>query len=204
MKTHVFIDGFNLYYGIRRTPYKWLDVGALCQRLLPGEEITKIAYYTARVKPRPNDPGQHDRQRAYLRALRMIPHLEIVYGHFLSHPVVMPCAEDPNQKVRVIKTEEKGSDVNLSVDLLFHGFRGHYEKAVIISNDSDLVRPIRLVRQELSLPVGVINPLPKTPSWALKDAALFVRDIRTSALKKCQFPGIVMDKNGAVRKPENW
>jgi hypothetical protein len=32
MKTNVYIDGFNRYYGcLNGTPHKWLDLAAFCQ-----------------------------------------------------------------------------------------------------------------------------------------------------------------------------
>jgi hypothetical protein len=35
MRTIVYIDGFNLYYGaVKGTPYKWLDLKSVCQKLL--------------------------------------------------------------------------------------------------------------------------------------------------------------------------
>ena len=111
MKTLVYMDAFNLYYGsVKGTPYKWLDINALCQILLPQHSIERIKYFTALVDPRPDDPGQPMRQRVYLRALRTIPHLEIIYGHYLTHVVPMPVANSqPNQPsyIRVIRTDEK-------------------------------------------------------------------------------------------------
>lgn len=204
MKTFVYIDGFNLYYAIRRTPYKWLDLSKLCNYLLPNDQVLKINYYTARVKARANDPQQRNRQRTYLRALRTIPHLEIVYGRFLSHPVRMPLADDLDSKVRVLKTEEKGSDVNLGIDLAFDGFNKLYEKAVVISNDSDLVRPIRRVRDELGFPIGIINPFPDTPSADLQKSATFIRDLREPAIKASQFPIKLKDSRGKFRRPGAW
>jgi hypothetical protein len=68
--TNVYIDGFNLYYGcLKGTPHKWLDLDALCRRLLPKHRIGRIRYFTAIVSARPNDPSGPDRQRIYLRAL---------------------------------------------------------------------------------------------------------------------------------------
>ena len=93
MKTIVYIDGFNLYYGaVKGTPYKWLNLLALCKFLLPKNEIIRIKYFTALVTARPNDPDQPNRQQLYLRALRTIPGLEIIYGHFLEHVIMMPLA----------------------------------------------------------------------------------------------------------------
>ena len=37
------------------------------------------------------------------------------------------------------------------------GFTGKYEVAVVVSNDADLLEPVRLVRAVLGLPVGVLK-----------------------------------------------
>ena len=69
----VYVDGFNLYYGaVRGTPYKWLDIAAVCERLFPRDEIVRIRYFTARIKGREGDAGAPQRQETYLRALRTI------------------------------------------------------------------------------------------------------------------------------------
>ena len=48
MKTNIYIDGFNLYYGcIKGTSYKWLDVAKMCRLLLPKDNIQRIKYFTA-------------------------------------------------------------------------------------------------------------------------------------------------------------
>jgi hypothetical protein len=71
MRTYAYIDGFNLYYGaVRRTPYKWLDLKALVERIFPRNHLARVKYFTARVQPPPWDPGKPQRQDAYLRALR--------------------------------------------------------------------------------------------------------------------------------------
>lgn len=64
----------------------------------------------------------------------------------------------------MVKIEEKGSDVNLASLLLADGFRGKYEAAVVLSNDSDLMLPIHIVTRELGLPVGLLNPVGCTNS----------------------------------------
>jgi hypothetical protein len=102
--------------------------------------------------------------------------------------------------VLVIKTEEKGSDVNLASYLLVDGFRGRYEQAVVISNDSDLVTPIKLVREELKLPVGIVKPRGR-PSWELRQVSTFHRKIRQGHLEASQFPDTLGDANGTIKKP---
>src|SRR5579862_4768981 len=90
LKTNVYVDGFNLYYGsVRGTPYHWLDVAKLCQAELPSNKINRIRYFTALVSARPADPQQPARQQTYLRALQTLPDLTIHYGEFLRNPVRM-------------------------------------------------------------------------------------------------------------------
>ena len=97
MKTIVYVDGFNLYYGaLKGTPYKWLDINKLCQLLLPKHTIHRIKYFTARVVGRPGDPDQPTRQQIFLRALETLPNVEIILGHFLSSETLMPFAISVN------------------------------------------------------------------------------------------------------------
>jgi uncharacterized LabA/DUF88 family protein len=208
MRTIVYIDGFNLYYGaVKHTPYKWLDVLTLCRYLLPKNQIVQIKYFTALVSARANDPDQPNRQQLFLRALRTLPNLEIIYGHFLEHVVSMrranPIPGGPNY-VEVIKTEEKGSDVNIAAHLVNDGHKRRYEVAVLISNDSDLVEPVKIVRNELKFPVGVLNPIPTMPSHELRKYATFVKPIRQGVLAASQFPSTLKDVNGTFYKPPSW
>ena len=207
-KTYVYIDGFNLYYGaVKGTPYKWLDLQRMCELLLPQNEIVRIKYFTAKVSSRAGDPSQPLRQQIYLRALQTIPNIRIIYGHFLTHEVSMRVANPgPGEPrfVNVLKTEEKGSDVNIAAHLIHDGYQGRYEVAVVITNDSDLLEPIRIVRRELGLVVGVINPHPGRTSRTLAVEASFVKSIRKWVLQKSQFPETLHDDYGVIRKPAAW
>ena len=110
---------------------------------------------------------------------------------------------NPQRYEKVIKTEEKGSDVNLGIHMLNDGYKKDYEMAVMITNDSDLLEPMRIVKQELGLPVGLVNPH-KTPSFSLRRHANFIKQIRTGVLKMSQFPASLTDKNGTFHKPPTW
>ena len=207
MKTNVYIDGFNLYYGcVKGTPYRWLDLGKLCSLLLPSEQINQIRYFTAKVRARNDDLSKPQRQQAYLRALGTIPNLSIHYGHFLSNTVRMPLAHpqvNGPRTVEVLKTEEKGSDVNLATYLLVDAFNKDCEKLVVLSNDSDLKTPIEYVRSQLGLCVGIFSPH-KEKSYALSHASDFYRPIRNGPLTASQFPGQLTDAQGIITKPGSW
>jgi len=204
-KAYVYVDGFNLYYGaVKGSPYRWLDLAALCHRMLPGDDIVAIKYFTATVSARAHDPQKPNRQQAYLRALRTIPNISIIFGHFLTHSVRMVLTgTNPPKKVWVDKTEEKGSDVNIAAHLLNDGFHGRYEVAVLVSNDSDLMEPVRIVRKEMNLPVGILNPH-QHHSVALKPLATFMKRIRQADVAACQFPPAMKDTKGQFHKPAAW
>jgi hypothetical protein len=204
-KVSVYIDGFNLYYGATKgTPYRWLNLHQLCVNMLPNDTIQEIKYFTAKVSARPHDPQQPMRQQIYLRALQTLPDMKIIYGHFLTHSCRMVLTGvNPTQKVWVDKTEEKGSDVNLASHLLMDGFGRKYEVAVLITNDSDLAEPVRMVRQELGLGIGILNPH-QHHSQQLKQLATFIKRIRQSDLVAAQFPLNLTDAAGSFRKPPTW
>ena len=209
MRTNFYIDGFNLYFGAlaRSSPYKWLDLGRLCSRLVPRHEVRRIRYFTARVVDRPDRLGQRQRQNTYLRALRTIPDLSIHQGRFQTHRRRRPLAgpiPGVGRTVEVIETTEKSTDVNLATYLLVDGFQGDYEQAVVVSNDSDLALAIRKVRDVVGLPVGVVNPAPKGPTRMLTESSTFQRHIRATTLSECQFPDTLTDDVGTITKPTEW
>ncbi len=86
-RTYVYVDGFNLYYGtLRKTPFKWLNLEALVQRLLdPENQIQRIRYFTAPVSGK-FDSGTPMRQQRYLQALSTLPSVSVHQGNFLTKP----------------------------------------------------------------------------------------------------------------------
>jgi hypothetical protein len=205
LRTSIYIDGFNLYYGLLKgSMYKWVDLDCLIKKYLDPSKnpIQQIKYFTALVKSRPNDPQQHIRQETYLRALQTIPNFEIIYGHFLSHVIRMPRA-DGNGMVEVIKTEEKKSDVNIAVHLLHDAHIDKYDLAVLISNDSDLSEPLRIITEELGKKVGILNPQARF-SYELGKYAMFKKRLRLNVAASCQFPNPMSDQRGHFHKPPVW
>lgn len=221
----VYVDGFNLYYrALKGTKFKWLDLDALCKSILQKTpNITEINYYTARVKQLdPTFTDQAD-QAEYLRALQTLPNLRIHYGNFqvttkvmrLDSPLWLRPRFDPAvnlamctvlpEVARVIKTEEKGSDVNLGVHLVRDAFTDKFDIAVVITNDTDLAEPLRIVSQEAQKKLVLLSPV-SNPAGSLKSvisgAPLF---INSSHLKSSQFPDPHTDKNGRqLNKPTDW
>lgn len=178
LRTYVCVDGLNLYYrALRGTPYKWLDLLALCkQSLRPQNHILKIKYFTARILPTARDPLQNRRQDLYLQALRKHhpEQIDIHLGHFLMKPARFPLA-DPSENgriVTVLRSEEKGSDVNLAVHMVNDAWENLYDCAVLITNDSDLTEAIRLTKAKHPKKLfGLISPANRNHSIQLRRQA---------------------------------
>ena len=206
MKTYIYIDGFNFYYlAVKNTPYKWLDFKTLFAKLLTQDHsIVANKYFTAIVSGTPDDLQKPIRQETYIRALEnFIPEFSAYYGHFMKHKVMMPLA-NPNLSKKfelVIKTEEKGSDVNLAVHLLNDAWSNKFECAVVVSNDSDLAEAMRLVKV-LGKSIGLITPGKGHPSKELMQYADFIKRIREGVLKNSQLPDSIPGTN--IRKPVEW
>ncbi len=162
MITNVYIDGFDLYYrALKDTPFRWLDLRKLAERLFPSDTIRCVNYFTARLESRPGNREQPQRQQANIRALVSLPDVRVHYGYFRSgvkrRALVRPVPGLPS-RVLVRDSEEKGTDVNLATRLLVDGFNGEYEQAVVVSNDADFAGAMRYVRDGLRLRVALVNP----------------------------------------------
>jgi len=114
-----------------------------------------------------------------------------------------PGCPTPGDTERVIYREEKGSDVNLGAHLLMDAFRARCELAVVVTNDTDLLEPIRMVRRELGVRIMLIAPNPK-PAARLLAEADGVRHLRHGALVAAQLPLTLRDHKGEIHRPRDW
>ena len=172
MKTIIYVDGFNLYHrALKKTKHKWLDIRALCQAALPrNQDILQINYYTARVSGK-IDPEAAKDQNSYLKALSTTPTLKIHYGSFqvtekymyLCQPIDFQpsCLTEPDPMprfARVVKIEEKGSDVNLGAHLVRDAFAGAFQHAAVITNDTACGSQYASLRRRRSYPSRSCRP----------------------------------------------
>jgi NYN domain len=205
VRANVYVHGFGLYYAaLKRTPYKWLDLRKLSRFLLPNDRIHRIRYFTAIPVYLRRDVPKGERLQAYVRALETLPRLTVHYGSCRADSKRLPVAGSrTGESAYVIRRAEKGSDVNLASMLLADGFRGDYEVAAVISTDSDLALPMRIVRTQLQLPVGLLKPGDQFANELVR-AATFCKPIREGVLAASQFPPQLTDDHGTITKPSAW
>ncbi len=98
--------------------------------------------------------------------------------------------------------EEKGSDVNLVAHFLDGAWKGPFDSAAVISNDTDLVTPIRMVTDELGKPVFIVCPGRWHVAPKLKQVASHERHVHDSQLRAAQFPDTI--PGTAISRPAGW
>ena len=210
----VYVDGFNLYYGaLKDTPLRWLNPLALASKVFPAFDCVGCKYFSAPVSAKAGSSEQALRQSVYWRALRTIPSLEIIEGHFKVRRTWARSANPPPDMVEIIRAEEKGSDVNLASHLLVDAIAGSCDVALVISGDSDLVTPIGMITSKFGRPVGVINPQRLSGpgrrrlrgSSQLKQVASYYRGGLTwSQLERSQLAAVLTDSRGDFGIPSEW
>ncbi len=138
----VYIDGFNLYFGMLDAGFencKWLNLKLLIENLLQhNQELIDIKYFTSRVS---NNPEKQKRQTTYLEALENIG-VKIYYGNYQSDKI--ECRRCSNVWATY---NEKMTDVNIATQILIDAYQDKFDMAMLISGDSDLVPPIKAVHE---------------------------------------------------------
>ena len=193
-----YIDGFNMYYALQNgyRQYKWLNYRKLCEDIAgPTSSVGKVTYFSAFVTWKPESYRRH---QTYIKALRSVQ-VEYVKGRFLNKRIRCHlCGE-------VFMThEEKQTDVNIGIQLLSDAINDEYERAVIVSADSDLIPAIKAVRRHCpAKEIGVMFPIGRT-SFELRGEADFCKKMKQRHLRNCQFPNSFQVGSETLQCPANW
>ncbi len=196
-----YIDGFNLYFGLKDEGWKkyyWLNVQKLCLNLLKfNQQLIKTKYFTARIsKP----PDKQKRQSIYIEALATLKDLEIFCGKYQQNKwTCRACSSTidiPNEKM---------TDVNIAVELLTDAFQDKFDVALIISADSDLVAPIVKTKELFPSKRIVLAFPPKRQSFTLTKSADAYFQIGRKKIADSLFDQKIIKSDGFVLEcPTSW
>ena len=224
MKTIVYIDGFNLYFGaLKNTPYKWLDIVQLFSRICndqePQSNIVAVKFFTAPVKAKIASSGliAVKSQESYHKALRTLypETFEVIQGYFQVEKREFPRFLKPIEKgnrVAVWKMEEKKTDVNIAIEMLTDSMEG-IEQVVLVSNDTDLVPALERikklfpeVKKAVVIPRKEVKEQKTRPANnELLSASDWTRNhITEKELQEAQLPEYIPTKKKTVFKPKYW
>lgn len=198
-----YIDGFNLYFGLKQARFKryyWLDVAALARTLLrPDQQLVATHYFSARICDNGRNAADQKRQNDYLEALT-VQGVQCQFGHYLKK----------QRKCRACHAtwpdyEEKMTDVNIAIQLMADAFDDVFDVALVISGDSDLITPIRRVRERFPAKRVIVAFPPQRHSNALKQHANGHLAISENKLRASQLPDqIIKPDNFMLQRPATW
>ncbi|MBX7065791.1 MAG: NYN domain-containing protein [Parachlamydiales bacterium] len=199
-----FIDGFNLYHaidGLNNPSFKWLDLRKLTQEFIhpEREELAHVLYFSTIASHR-NQAAQI-RQRTYLRALELRG-VKIILGQFKQKD-----RECSKCFARYTGFEEKETDVNIALTLMDLAYQDAYDRAILVTNDSDQVPTIRKVLERFpckSVTI-LIPPFTRECNELIRTASAKAK-ITTMHLQKCQLSEVVSDASGqvVVKRPKEY
>ncbi|SFV87316.1 D-alanine--D-alanine ligase [hydrothermal vent metagenome] len=191
----VYIDGFNLYNGIRQfgQKYKWLDIESLSQSFLrEGVILKKVKFFTAKLN---GDNQEVRNQKIYLNALtKHCKNTNIIYGYFSKARKCKSCDYK--------NFEEKQTDVNIACEMLKDAYLDNFDIAYLISGDSDLLYPVQEIRQ-LNKYIIIASPAQRK-SKKLNEIAHSSFEITSNYLKDNQLPDYIEGVRGFITKPLKW
>jgi len=193
-----YVDGFNMYYAMQGgfRGYKWLNYRKLCEDIAgPANRVGVVKYFSAFVTWKPDSYRRH---QTYIKALRAVG-VEFIKGRFLEKDVRCHMCQ------RWFKTrEEKQTDVNIAIELLSDAINDAYDRAVIVSADSDLIPAMKAVRNHFpAKQIGVMFPVGRS-SFELRNEADFIKKMRQRHLASCQFPDEYTVGKEVLRRPGSW
>lgn len=198
-----YIDGFNLYFGLKAKgwrKYYWLDLAAMSRALLkPGQTLEHCHYFTARI--RTGGQSQNARRQAtWLDALATRPDITSHFGHYL--PKQQRCH---SCGATWTSHEEKMTDVNIAAQLLVDAYEDRFDTVLIVSGDSDLTTPIKLVRERFPKKRLIVAFPPKRRSDQLRRAAHGYIVIGADSLRQNLLPNEITTASGFVlKRPKQW
>lgn len=196
-----YIDGYNLYYGLKEQGWRWaywLNLQSLVLKYIePGQTLLETKYFTTIVaKP----PDKRKRQAIFLEALQTLNSFSIYFGHFLDEQII--CYGCGRQ---IPDHHEKMTDVNIATEMLTDFFQDKLDLALLISADSDLVPPVRAIHRLFPLKRVICLFPPRRSSKSLIKSVDGYEYIDVKKISRSLFPDIIIKKDGVVlKRPESW
>jgi len=195
----IYIDGFNVYYALQYPTYrkyKWLNYRKLAESVVgKNNRITGIFYFTAIVRWKPDNARRH---KIYIRALRWAG-VDTIQGRFLEKQVR---CHKCNQFYKT--HEEKRTDVNIALKIFCDAIDNLYDKALIVSADSNLMPSILAVRKYApEKSIGIMFPIGRSNNDLIREADFRIK-MSQQLLQSCQFLEQIKVGNTIINRPDSW
>lgn len=207
-RLYFFIDGLNLWHALdylesapdrnRYHKFKWVNLRRLanCYVVDKKDAIVGVEYFTTLVTW---NAGKFAKHRKFIKAQENEGVL-VTYGEFKRKDVLCKLCRKTFPTV-----EEKQTDVNIALRLYQLAVQDAYDKAIIISGDTDLLPAIKTVRKDYpGKEIGIVIPIGKR-SEDFKNQADFHHKMKEKHLQSSRFDDTITLKDGSTLTcPPSW
>lgn len=150
----VYVDGFNLYHALddlKDDSLKWLCLRRLAESMISErEELSSVKYFSAYATW---IPDAYLRHRTYVQALQA-EGVKFIQGKFKKKYVKCKVC-----RAQYHTHEEKETDVNIGIHLIRDTFEDRFDRALVISADTDMRSAIEMARNIAgSKSIDVVSP----------------------------------------------
>ncbi len=183
----VYIDGLNLQ---RRLVDKvpgagWLDYWQLATIVLPNFKINKVRVFTSTLATEDPTLAEARWQKQVLLQSELSIHLGRIKKTTRLYPLTASqTTSEERNSVKVLKYEEKGSDVSLAAhmvrDALLEKASIHY----LMTSDTDFEPVIEMLKTDLNVRVGILCTTKNIPKLFLKLEPHDIRHVKLSQVEK--------------------
>jgi uncharacterized LabA/DUF88 family protein len=144
-KVMIFVDGSNLYHGLKSTMGKAsVDFERFMKKLTGGRDLVRAYYYSVPVNQY-DDLQKYKAQQRFFSRLDRIPYFETVLGRLAPRERSNKCPKCGHEH-KVTFRNEKGVDVKIAVDMLSMATKNLYDVAILVSGDGDFDKAIKEVK----------------------------------------------------------
>jgi len=192
-RLNCYIDGFNLYHSIddlgpKFNYLKWLNLWSLADAFVKTstEQLQSVYYFSALAYWLKEPRKRHEEFIKAIRHFGVTP----ILGNFKKKPgFCKSCG------AKWTAHEEKQSDVNIAAYLIHHFHMNQFDKALIMTADSDLCPAIQLILDSYTdKEIVILVPPNRYKITRELRGIVTAQKIKQKHLTNNQLPDIIRDK----------
>jgi len=202
-RVNIYIDGFNLYYGICDTGRKsllWQNIPKMCLNIIDRskEKLGLIFFFT--TLPIRNT-ARIERHKLFLKLNSNLGlPVNFIYGKFQYNQELCPKCNIPYDR-----RSEKRTDVAIGLKIIDDAYNDLFDNAIIISGDSDMVPIYELFKLRFPEKKLIACLPPKRWSDEINKVASKVIKLTNRLMKKSVLPDRYKTSSGEIfNKPPSW
>ena len=202
-----FIDGFNLYHSINDLgkPYlKWTNYFRMCELIKDKDDEIALIFLATAYYPDHSKKVRHER---HVKALINCG-VTVELGHYVKEDA---SCNDCGRTWK--KPTEKESDINVALAVLDEAYRNSFDKAYVITADTDQSATFKLMRKRFeSKGIISVSPPGRAHSQHILQNSTGKVALTEDIIDRSVFPKLVSGPKGSATilrpfeydPPEGW